>query len=277
MRSVIAAASIGVVMTLVTGCAGDGAPASPTTAMASSVRIPDVVGMSPKDARTALEDAGLKSTVAGQGSLIVGQRPAAGGEARLGYAIQLDRGLSAQEKAAEDAAEAAATAAKAEKLAAAAAESAANAAAALAAQHEAKLCAPFRADLANPTWSPVNIAFHAVRKQSVFLPSSGTSMPLTDFTAACPEFAPFFGDMQARVNAGEVFDAGTYAVGTDIAAGTYVTAGTSAKDCYWSRTTSSGDIVDNDFVGFAPGVITITVKAGEGLEVNEHCGIWVRQ
>ncbi|MFJ3248411.1 hypothetical protein [Streptomyces sp. NPDC086782] len=43
-------------------------------------------------------------------------------------------------------------------------------------------------------------------------------------------------------------------------------------DCYWERTTGSGDIVDNNFVTVARS-ITVTVKTGE-LFTTENCGVW---
>ncbi|WP_326594241.1 hypothetical protein [Streptomyces brevispora] len=43
-------------------------------------------------------------------------------------------------------------------------------------------------------------------------------------------------------------------------------------DCYWERTTGSGDIIDNNFVTVARS-ITVTVRAGE-LFTSENCGVW---
>ena len=57
-------------------------------------------------------------------------------------------------------------------------------------------------------------------------------------------------------------------VGQTMEPGTYKTK-PGIKDCYWSRNTGGGDIIDNDFVSFAPDGATVTVYAGEGFE-SEH-------
>ncbi|MFD6554990.1 hypothetical protein [Streptomyces sp. NPDC058398] len=44
-------------------------------------------------------------------------------------------------------------------------------------------------------------------------------------------------------------------------------------DCYWERTTGSGDIIDNNFVTVAR-AITVTVRTGE-LFTTEECGVWM--
>jgi hypothetical protein len=56
--------------------------------------------------------------------------------------------------------------------------------------------------------------------------------------------------------------------------GTYKTK-PGSKDCYWSRTTGGGDIIANDFVGFAPNGVTVTVYPGEGFE-STRCGVWTK-
>jgi hypothetical protein len=77
---------------------------------------------------------------------------------------------------------------------------------------------------------------------------------------------------------------GKYSVGVEatpfgvsprvIAAGTYRIE--SASDCYWARSTSSGDIIDNDFIGNAPGAVIVRINAGEGFETS-GCRAWVKQ
>jgi hypothetical protein len=59
-----------------------------------------------------------------------------------------------------------------------------------------------------------------------------------------------------------------------IAAGTYSIP--RASGCYWARSTSSGDIIDNDFLSNAPGTVTVTVHSGEGFE-TDGCATWVKQ
>lgn len=258
----------------VVGCTADGPDAaapSPTATVAISP-VPNVVGMSVTEAAAALTAAGFVSTLSGEGSLVAEQSPAAGTEKRAGYAILLKRGPNADEQAAADAAAAAKEAAEV------AAQAAADAAAAalVAAENETEVCAPLRATLADPDFSSTNLAYHAVKDQNVYLSYDAGLKPLPDVVAACPEFAALFADMAAKISSGQVFDDGTYAVGTDVPAGTYVTAGTGITDCYWARTTSGGDIIDNNFIGFAPGGVTISIRAGEGLEVS-NCGLWVQQ
>lgn len=67
---------------------------------------------------------------------------------------------------------------------------------------------------------------------------------------------------------------GTYTLGKDLEPGTYRT-GPRTKGCYWSRTTGGGSIIANDFVGFAPDGVTVTVNPGEGFE-SSNCGVWTK-
>lgn len=91
--------------------------------------------------------------------------------------------------------------------------------------------------------------------------------------ALCPE-APHAAILQDAVSTVKVSGSATYRVGKDMEPGTYQTK-PSIKDCYWSRTTGGGDIIANNFVGFAPDGITVTVYAGEGFE-SQRCGIWTK-
>lgn len=88
----------------------------------------------------------------------------------------------------------------------------------------------------------------------------------------CPEFVPAL-----RLAETGFYD-GRYAVGVDIAAGTYTTIVTpgaaGVSDCYWERTTGAGETIDNDFVSLAPQGVTVTVRDGEGF-VSEGCGAWL--
>jgi hypothetical protein len=67
---------------------------------------------------------------------------------------------------------------------------------------------------------------------------------------------------------------GTNVVGKDMESGTYRTR-PGVKDCYWARSTGGGDIIANNFVGFAPNGVTVTVYAGEGFE-SQRCGVWTK-
>jgi hypothetical protein len=64
---------------------------------------------------------------------------------------------------------------------------------------------------------------------------------------------------------------GIYLVGVDIAPGVWrSTPGTS--DCYWKRSTKTGDIIDN-FFGLSGGTIYISPSDFQ-VELDTECGIW---
>lgn len=88
--------------------------------------------------------------------------------------------------------------------------------------------------------------------------------------SVCPD-APHASLLQAELTAIKVGD-GNKVVGKTMEPGTYKTK-PGVKDCYWSRNTGGGDIIANDFVGFAPEGVTVTVHAGEGFE-SERCAPW---
>nr|WP_016359485.1 PASTA domain-containing protein [Paenarthrobacter nicotinovorans]CAD47974.1 hypothetical protein [Paenarthrobacter nicotinovorans] len=90
--------------------------------------------------------------------------------------------------------------------------------------------------------------------------------------AMCPD-APHAAALQEAATAVKISD-GNKIVGKDMEAGTYSTK-PGVKNCYWSRNTGSGSIIENDFVGFAPDGATVTVYAGEGFE-SSGCGIWTK-
>jgi hypothetical protein len=96
----------------------------------------------------------------------------------------------------------------------------------------------------------------------------------------CPD-VPFVAEL-TRVANGEPrsrISDGTYAVGKDIAAGTYqvqVPAGANGvHECYWERAGAQGGIIANNFINFAPQGPVITVYAGEGL-ITRGCGTWLK-
>lgn len=88
----------------------------------------------------------------------------------------------------------------------------------------------------------------------------------------CPD-APHAAVLQEVVTAIKIGD-GTKVVGQNMDPGTWKTK-PGVKDCYWSRNTGGGDIIDNNFVGFAPDGVTVTVYAGEGFE-SSRCGTWTK-
>jgi hypothetical protein len=88
--------------------------------------------------------------------------------------------------------------------------------------------------------------------------------------ALCPD-APHAAVLQEVIAIPKIDD-GTKIVGEDMEAGTWKTKPKS-KDCYWARTTGAGEIIANDFVGFAPDGVTVTVYPGEGFE-SSNCGVW---
>lgn len=88
----------------------------------------------------------------------------------------------------------------------------------------------------------------------------------------CPD-APHAAVLQQELTAVKVGD-GNMIVGQTMEPGTYKTK-PGAKDCYWSRSTGGGDIIANDFVGFAPDGVTVTVYPGEGFQ-SSRCGVWTK-
>lgn len=73
---------------------------------------------------------------------------------------------------------------------------------------------------------------------------------------------------------GEIFNDGTYKVGEDLQAGTYVTESEEPFDgCYWERLDSSGEIIENNFVnsGFR---VQVTISSSDYSFSAERCGQW---
>ncbi|MFE6126741.1 hypothetical protein ACFQ6Q_00490 [Streptomyces sp. NPDC056437] len=58
----------------------------------------------------------------------------------------------------------------------------------------------------------------------------------------------------------------------EIAPGTYRTAG-DLEDCYWERTSKSGEILDNNFATSAQS-ITVTIREKDGQFTSRSCGTW---
>lgn len=72
------------------------------------------------------------------------------------------------------------------------------------------------------------------------------------------------------------FGPGTWLVGTDVAEGTYRTAGEVSDRCYWKIAPSAGssDILQNDIPG--GGKPTVNITAGQEFS-SSNCGDWVHQ
>lgn len=75
-----------------------------------------------------------------------------------------------------------------------------------------------------------------------------------------------------------LLDDGTHNVGgkNGIKPGVYRTVEAGLEDCYWSRVTKGGRILDNDFIDYAPGHVTVTVRPSDGGFKTNGCGLWVR-
>lgn len=58
----------------------------------------------------------------------------------------------------------------------------------------------------------------------------------------------------------------------EIGPGTYRTKG-DLEDCYWERTSRSGEILDNNFATAAQ-EITVTIRSGDGSFTTRGCGTW---
>ena len=70
---------------------------------------------------------------------------------------------------------------------------------------------------------------------------------------------------------------GTWAVGRDIAPGTYVSAAAVSSDCYWAILaggSNGSDIIENDIPG--GGRPSVTLSAGQDFKTSS-CGTWTKQ
>lgn len=96
------------------------------------------------------------------------------------------------------------------------------------------------------------------------------------FPALCPEFTP---TLDAILTGTASFDSGTREVGAaqgKVAPGQWRTT-TAVSDCYWERTSPSGDILDNQFATHATaGGITVTIRPSDGSFTTHECGLWQR-
>lgn len=85
----------------------------------------------------------------------------------------------------------------------------------------------------------------------------------------CPKYLPVL----KRAKGG--FGEGPLTVGKDVKPGTYKTT-SRVTNCYWERSTRSGQRLANDFITNAPGGVTVTIAATDGGFTTQGCGDWVR-
>lgn len=57
--------------------------------------------------------------------------------------------------------------------------------------------------------------------------------------------------------------------------GTWRTVDSTVSDCYWERGDANGNIIDNNFITFSPGV-TVTIAPTDATFVSRGCGNWQR-
>lgn len=75
-------------------------------------------------------------------------------------------------------------------------------------------------------------------------------------------------DLEAQ---GRMFGDGTYRVGKEIKAGTYVTR--DVDGCYWERQNGSGETIANYFTNSAKRVV-VTIRSSDYAFSTEGCGTW---
>ncbi|MFJ7070528.1 hypothetical protein [Streptomyces sp. NPDC101115] len=102
--------------------------------------------------------------------------------------------------------------------------------------------------------------------------------------AGIPKLCPKWSTVLKQAVSGKYdrwFGNGTYVVSSKPAAdggdqtippGTYRAEG-KMENCYWERTSESGDIIDNNFATSAR-KITITIRSSDGQFTSEGCTVW---
>lgn len=95
----------------------------------------------------------------------------------------------------------------------------------------------------------------------------------------CPDQQPLIDEALSGNAVMETFIDGQYIVGGGynptgprlVAPGTYTTG--LVSDCYWERSDSQGNIIDNNLVSISQGV-TVTIAASDGAFTSRGCGPW---
>lgn len=105
--------------------------------------------------------------------------------------------------------------------------------------------------------------------------TAAISKPWLEAASEICKDAPFYKTLKAWAEGTRVGD-GTHEVGTEMATGTY-RSDKKVSDCYWSRLTTNGAIIANDFVSYAAAGVIVTVRKGEVFEAKDECGIWTKQ
>jgi hypothetical protein len=74
------------------------------------------------------------------------------------------------------------------------------------------------------------------------------------------------------------FNEGRFVVGTDIAPGTYHTAGPSGElDCYWERLKDTNGATDSIIANnLGPGPATVTINTSDGAFQTRWCSTWTK-
>lgn len=101
--------------------------------------------------------------------------------------------------------------------------------------------------------------------------------------AGVPKLCPKWTSVVKQAVSGDYerwYSSGTYRVSSKpgtvddpaIPPGTYRSEG-KLEDCYWERTSESGEIIDNNFATSARR-ITVTIRASDGQFTSERCGVW---
>ncbi|WP_143234995.1 hypothetical protein [Paractinoplanes atraurantiacus] len=141
-------------------------------------------------------------------------------------------------------------------------------------------------DYATQTSAGVKVyADHTVRDDAEYidrLAMDDTALVQLSLEHFCPEMTAAWKTLQPAVHAAATraaedeynqthpakrFPDGRYTVGTKagmVLPGTYRLKGPLA-DCYWERSTPSGESIEKNFVTNAPSGVTVTIRAGEGF------------
>ena len=127
-----------------------------------------------------------------------------------------------------------------------------------------------------PTLTPwiVTKIVTQIVKQTIVIPPSETPTPIyTPTITGTPTLTP---NVAQTATAAQIiklkkdFGDGNYLVGVDIAPGVWRNNGT-RDDCYWSRETRTGNIIDN-YLGLGGG--TAYISSNDFLFHSQDCGVW---
>jgi hypothetical protein len=127
-----------------------------------------------------------------------------------------------------------------------------------------------------------SLNFSALGRQVVFsddqLKQVKTALMLCPDSPAAPTLLPIIADQEleeSELASGVRIPSGVHRVGAEMQPGTYVAEG-KLDGCYWERTDSTGEIIDNNFIGSALRA-EVTVRASDYSFTSSGCGQWRRQ